>query len=65
MNLMQYYSKPVNVLAANGIAFNGVVGEYFYPEDNVNGKESIIVDVSSGGSVEFYEEDIKQIEIAR
>lgn len=51
----------MNIVTKEGIAFSGVVIEYFYPEENESGKESIVIDSSSGNPVEFYEEDIKII----
>lgn len=62
MKLRQFYNKKVNIISKEGIAFSGVVTEYFYPEENESGKESIVIDSSSGAPVEFYEEDIKIIE---
>ena len=61
MKLKQFYNKKVNIVTKEGIAFSGVVTEYFYPEENESGKESIVIDSSSGNPVEFYEEDIKII----
>ena len=52
----------MNIVSKEGTAFSGVVTEYFYPEENESGKESIVIDSSSGAPVEFYEEDIKIIE---
>lgn len=62
MKLRQFYNKKVNIVSKEGTAFSGVVTEYFYPEENESGKESIVIDSSSGAPVEFYEEDIKIIE---
>ena len=61
MKLKRFYNKKVNIVTKEGIAFSGVVTEYFYPEENESGKESIVIDSSSGNPVEFYEEDIKII----
>ena len=58
MKLKRFYNKKVNIVTK---AFSGVVTEYFYPEENESGKESIVIDSSSGNPVEFYEEDIKII----
>jgi len=61
MKLKEFYNKKVNIVTNEGTAFSGVVTEYFYPEDNESGKESIVIDSSDGDAVEFYEEDIKTI----
>ena len=61
MKLKRFYNKKVNIVTKEGIAFRGVVTEYFYPEENESGKESMVIDSSSGNPVEFYEEDIKII----
>lgn len=61
MKLKRFYNKKVNIVTKEGIAFSGVVTEYFYHEENESGKESIVIDSSSGNPVEFYEEDIKII----
>lgn len=62
MKLKQFYSEKVNIVTNEGTEFSGVVTEYFYPEDNESGKESIVIDSSNGDIVEFYEKDIKTIE---
>lgn len=61
MKLKQFYNKKVNIVTKEEIAFSGVVTEYFYSDENESGKESIVIDSSSGYPVEFYEEDIKII----
>lgn len=64
MKMIEYYGKNVNIIARNGLHFSGKVTDYFYPEDNESGVESIAIkDVYSGNYVEFPEEDIKSIEI--
>ena len=64
MSLKQFYDKFVSIVAINEKLFKGKVTEYFYPEDNESGKESIVIrDKLSGNLVEFPEEDIKTIEI--
>lgn len=55
MKLKRFYNKKVNIVTKEEIAFSGVVTEYFYPEENESGKESIVIDSSSGNLVEFYE----------
>lgn len=61
MKLKRFYNKKVNIVTKEEIAFSGVVTKYFYPDENESGKESIVIDSSSGYPVEFYEEDIKII----
>lgn len=63
MNLKDFYGENVKINAKNGLAFSGEVSEYIYPEDNENGKESIIIDAEDGSLVEFYDEDIASIRI--
>ena len=57
MNLVDFYGENVKITAVNGNVYTGVVEDYIYPEDNENGKESIIV--------EFYENDIFSIELRK
>ena len=64
MSLKYYYEKIVNILTMNEKTFEGKVTDYFYPEDNETGKESIAIrDKLSGNLVEFQEDDIKSIEV--
>lgn len=65
MNLKQYYGKKVKIVADNDKVFLGTVNDYFYPDDNENGKESIAVDTIENQAIEFYEEHIKEIEIIK
>ena len=65
MNLINYYGKRVKIIADNNAVFYGTVNDYIYPENNEEGKESIIVDTSDGSAIEFYEEHIKAIEITK
>lgn len=61
MNLKQYYGKKVKIVADNDKVFLGTVNDYFYPDDNENGKESIAVDTIENQVIEFYEDHIKEI----
>lgn len=61
MNLKQYYGKKVKIVADNDKVFLGTVNDYFYPDDNENGKESIVVDTIENQAIEFYEDHIKEI----
>lgn len=63
MNLMQYYNHKVRVESANERLIQGPVTDYFYPDDNENGMESIAIKDQNGEYVELYESDIKSIEI--
>ena len=63
MNLVDFYGENVKITTVNGNVYTGVVEDYIYPEDNENGKESIIVDTTSKDIVEFYENDIFSIEL--
>lgn len=53
MNLKQYYGKKVKIVADNDKVFLGKVNDYFYPDDNENGKESIVVDTIENQAIEF------------
>ena len=43
MKLKQFYNKKVKIVADNDLVFLGTVNDYFYPHDNENEKESIVV----------------------
>lgn len=62
MDLSNYYEKDIIISDTDGKVFYGFVEDYFYPEDNENGKESIIVKTKSGDSIEFAEDDIAFIQ---
>ena len=63
MNLKKFYNTKVNNIITNtGMKFDGVVTDYFHPDENETGKESIVIDSSNGSVIEFYEDDIKEIE---
>lgn len=62
MNLKQFYGKKVKIVAANGMIFLGMVNDYFFPEDNESGKESIAVDTIEKQTIEFDAESIQKIE---
>ena len=63
MNLKNYYGKKVKLIDASGKSWEGIIRDYIYPEDNYNFKESIVMDVDNIGPIEFYKDDINQIEI--
>lgn len=61
--LTYYCWKTVKILASNSKTFFGKVTDYVHPEDNEPREQSIIVDAVDGGTIEFYEHDIKNIEV--
>lgn len=67
MNLIKYEGKNVRITDIDGRVFEGVVSDYVYPDDDDAGLESIIVDCTtgslSGKPVEFWEKDIKTIQV--
>jgi len=62
MNLKSYYNKHVKIITDNGQMFIGFVDDYFFPENNENGLESITLKTNDG-VYEFSEEDVYKIEI--
>jgi len=58
MNLVNFYGRNVTVTLTDGSSVTGNVSDYIYPEDNENGKESIIIDTDSGEIIELYEHDM-------
>lgn len=67
MNLIDYDGKRVRIISTSNNVYEGVVGDYCYPEDDDNDLEMIILDVFkgkyAGKPVGFYEKDIKSIEV--
>lgn len=63
MSLKKYYGKVVTIIADNGEAFCGIVDTYFFPDDNENNLESIILKTSDGHLYEFTDEEIEIIRI--
>lgn len=67
MNLKQYYGKAVRIVDVDDEVFEGKVTDYIYPGDDDTGLESIIIDCTNGKlkgkGVEFWEKDIKSIEV--
>ncbi len=62
MNLKRFYNTKVNIITNTGMKFDGIVTDYFYPDENETGKESIVIDSSNSSAIEVYEDDIKEIE---
>lgn len=63
MNLDQYMGKSVLILSTNGKSFSGFVDDYYSPDENESGKESIVIQTKDERYIEFTEEDIDDIEI--
>lgn len=63
MKLIEFYDCTVDITGTDGRTAVGRVNDYVYPEDNENGKESIVVDFPDGTAQEFFEEDIEKIVI--
>lgn len=63
MNLKSYYNKKVKIVDKNGHVFSGIVDEYFFPEDNESGVESIVIETHEGDLYEFAEDTIEKINI--
>ena len=65
MNLKPFYDEKVKIFEETGKIFLGKVNDYFYPDENENGKDSIVVDTVENQAVEFYEDHIREIEIIK
>lgn len=66
MSLMKYKGKKVIIETTDKQIFRGTIGDYVYPDDNENGKESIIIDaIGKKFPIELYESDIKTIDIVK
>lgn len=63
MELKSFYGKKVKITCVDGKVFIGVVNDYFYPDENNLGEESIVVDTISSDIIEFVENDIENISI--
>lgn len=63
MTLKSFYGKHVTIKTPNGKVYSGDVDEYFFPDDNDNGEESIILKTNNNELVEFSPNDILEIEI--
>lgn len=66
MDLGQYEGKLVVIVDVDNKIFHGRVTDYFYPDNNDDGKESIAIDdYRYGNPIEFNEDDIKTIEFIK
>lgn len=65
MSLSEFFQKEIKIETVNGKVFIGKVGDYFEPEDNECGEESIVMDLDDSDSypIEFYKKDIAQITV--
>ena len=63
MSLKSYYGKKVNIVDTEGQMFSGVVDDYFFPEDNESGLESIVIKTESGDLYEFTEDAVERISV--
>lgn len=62
MKLIEYEGKKVRIVDIDGDVFEGVVSDYIYPDEDDTGLESIVIDCVEG-PFEFWEKDIKTIEV--
>lgn len=60
--MFEFYMKKVHIIDSLGRELEGIVEDYFSPEDNESGSESIMVKTRSA-SIEIKIEDIQTIEI--
>lgn len=67
MKLRDYEGKNIRITDIDNRIFEGYVSDYVFPDDDDTGLESIIIDCTKGPlkgqGVEFWEKDIKSIEI--
>lgn len=70
MELYEYEGERIRLIDTEGEEFEGVVGDYVYPEDNDPEVEAIILDDVVRGDghkysnpIQFNETEIKSIEI--
>ena len=63
MKLKKFINEKVSIVSNDGITSCGVVTDYFYPDENESGEESIVIDTPAGKVIEFYGKDIKSIKV--
>ena len=63
MDLKQFCGKEVTIITVDGQLLCGVVDDYFFPEDNENGKESIVVKTIRSKCIEVSSDDIEKITV--
>ncbi len=61
MELKYIYGKKIQIYTVEKQYFTGTVIDYFDPEENESGEESILLRCRDGSLVEFSEEDIVEI----
>lgn len=67
MKLVELEGKKVRIMANNKKVYEGIVGDYIYPEDNEpEGEEGIIIDNPKySHPIQFNAHEIKSIEIIK
>ena len=61
LSLRSFFGKKVTIIDENGNVFFGTVDDYFYPEDNDDGEESIVLSISDSEPIEFRRASIEKI----
>lgn len=61
MTLKSFYMKEVTIITVCGQIFSGFVDDYFFPEDNENGEESIVIKTIYSEYIEITSSDIEKI----
>lgn len=62
-SLKRYYRKRVEIVDSNGRQWNGFVTDYYFPDDNESGRESILLHTPDDWHIEFEPEDIGRITV--
>ena len=62
MSLKEYHRHVVMIITVDGKSFLGCISDYFFPDDNEDNLESIVMTTSSG-MIEFKANDIETIQI--
>lgn len=62
MSLKPFYNQMVKIVDMNDVEYHGTVNGYIEPDNNAS-KESIVLDTLEGRAIEFYDKDLKAIEI--
>lgn len=59
MNLKELLGRKVTIVATNGRIFTGRITDYFWPDDNEDNVESIVMKTDSNQYIEFRAEDVQ------
>lgn len=62
MKLSSFFGEQVRIVTPEGFLFNGLVGDYFFSDENETGEESIVIDMANGEAIELYESYIMFIQ---